>query len=69
MVDNTTDTTAPLCDAQGITSVGSGSTNYDVTRDGRHFLIVTPSDAASTVANPEIQIVLNWHEELKRLVP
>ena len=54
--------------AQGITSVGSGSTNYDVTRDGQHFLIVTPSDAGSTVANPEVQIVLNWHEELKRLV-
>jgi hypothetical protein len=27
--------------AQGITSAGSGSTNYDVTRDGREFLIVT----------------------------
>jgi Tol biopolymer transport system component len=54
---------------QGTTSVGSGSTNYDVTRDGRQLLIITPSDAASTVANPEIQIVLNWHEELKRLAP
>ena len=55
--------------AQGIMSAGSGSTNYDVTRDGRQLLIVTPSDAGSTVANPEIQIVLNWHEELKRLAP
>ena len=55
--------------AQGTMSAGSGGTNYDVTRDGRQLLIVTPSDAGTTVANPEIQIVLNWHEELKRLAP
>jgi eukaryotic-like serine/threonine-protein kinase len=55
--------------AQGITSVGPGSTNYDVTRDGRQLLLLTPSDPGSTGTNPEIQIVLNWHEELKRLAP
>ena len=55
--------------AQGTISGSSGSGNYDVTRDGRRLLIVTPSGAGTTVANPEIQIVLNWHEELKRLAP
>ena len=32
--------------SQGLTSAGSGSTNYDVTRDGRQFLLVSPSDAS-----------------------
>jgi eukaryotic-like serine/threonine-protein kinase len=58
-----------LFSLQGITSAASGTTNYDVTRDGRQFLFITPSDGAAVAANPEIQIVLNWHEELKRLAP
>ena len=37
---------------QGTTSAGSGSTNYDVTRDGRQFLLVTPSDAGSHGRKP-----------------
>ncbi len=43
---------------------------YDVTADGQRFLMV--QDAAITdseAASPHINIVLNWHEELKRLVP
>ena len=40
-------------------------TNYDVTRDGQRFIMV-----ADAQEPPEqINIVLNWFEELKRLVP
>ncbi len=41
--------------------------NYDVSADGR-FLIVTPYDTPTEKVT-EIQVVLNWFEELKRLAP
>jgi len=44
---------------------------YDISRDGQHFLGLI--DAAQTQsgapAAEQIQVVLNWTEELKRLVP
>jgi serine/threonine-protein kinase len=43
---------------------------YDVSPDGRRFLLIKPvgeSEQSSTPAS--ITVVLNWHEELKRLVP
>jgi dipeptidyl aminopeptidase/acylaminoacyl peptidase len=46
--------------------------NYDVTPDGKQFVVITPA-VASTDSNrsstPQINVVLNWYEELKRLVP
>lgn len=47
-----------------------GTPSYDVARDGRRFLMVkelTPADQTS--ARPELIVVLNWLDELKRLVP
>lgn len=41
--------------------------NYDVTRDGQRFLMVKPP--AGNAAAAQLNVVLNWHEELKRLVP
>jgi len=41
--------------------------DYDVTRDGRRFLMVRPS--AEELALPEISVVENWFAELKRLTP
>ena len=42
--------------------------NYDVTPDGRRFLMVQgPGQSAEAVT--QIHLVLNWFEELKRLVP
>jgi eukaryotic-like serine/threonine-protein kinase len=42
--------------------------NYDVSQDGQRFLMLKPSE--STGAAPtQINIVLNWFEELKRRVP
>ena len=40
--------------------------SYDVAADGR-FLMIRPTTEAQT--SPQVVVVLNWHEELKRLVP
>ena len=38
---------------------------YDVTRDGQRFLMVKDQSGSAT----QINVVVNWFEELKRLVP
>ena len=42
--------------------------NYDVSRDGQRFLMVK-AGAAGEAAPTQINVVFNWFEELKRLVP
>jgi eukaryotic-like serine/threonine-protein kinase len=42
--------------------------NYDVSPDGQRFLMLKPSESAET-APTQINVVLNWSEELKRRVP
>ena len=46
--------------------------NYDITPNGKQFVVITPA-GASADSNPssaqQINVVLNWFEELKRLVP
>jgi serine/threonine-protein kinase len=42
-------------------------TNYDVSPDGQRFLMVKPSEQEA--ATTQINVVLNWFEELKRKVP
>ena len=44
----------------------SGDSNYDVSADGQHFLMVQGGAAAGA---PGYVVVQNWFEELKRLVP
>ena len=44
-----------------------GHGNYDVAPDGQHFLMIKQEDVAT---NPEeLNVVLNWSEELERRVP
>ena len=43
-----------------------GSAFYDVTPDGQRFVMVQAQQGA---AQAQINVVLNWFEELKRLVP
>lgn len=38
---------------------------YDISPDGERFLMVKPDDDENT----ELHVVLNWFQELKRLVP
>jgi eukaryotic-like serine/threonine-protein kinase len=45
----------------------ASSRNYDVSLDGRRFLMIQPSAGHATPR--EIVVVLNWFNELKRLVP
>jgi len=40
-----------------------GHAYYDVSPDGKRFLVVSDASAA------EIQVVTNWFEELKRVAP
>jgi len=44
---------------------GVSSANYDVTADGRRFLMVKDSDQDN--GSTKIVVVLNWTEDLKRL--
>jgi serine/threonine-protein kinase len=44
-----------------------GAGNYDVAPDGQHFLMIKQDDA---LTNPkELNVILNWSEELKRRTP
>ena len=43
------------------------SPNYDVSADGQRFLMVKSSEQEQTPT--QINVVLNWFEELKRKVP
>jgi eukaryotic-like serine/threonine-protein kinase len=42
--------------------------NYDVSPDGQRFLMLKPSESAGA-APTQINVVLNWFEELKQKVP
>jgi hypothetical protein len=42
--------------------------NYDVSSDGQRFLMLKPVEQAQA-APREIDVVLNWFEELKQKVP
>ena len=44
------------------------ATNYDVSPDGQRFLMLKPSEQAQA-APTQINVVLNWFEELKQKVP
>ena len=50
--------------------IGAGATNYDVTRDGQGFVMIrTPESSAESSGTTQINLIQNWFEELKRLVP
>ena len=42
--------------------------DYDITPDGQRFLMLKPAEAGEA-APTQINVVLNWFEELKRRVP
>ena len=49
-------------------SLGYGDANYDVSPDGQRFLMLKSVEQQQT-GPTQINVVLNWTEELKRLVP
>jgi len=42
---------------------------YDVSRDGKQFLMIKPASIDQTAAPTSMIVVENWFDELKRLVP
>lgn len=48
-------------------AVGLARPNYDVSRDGQRFLMLKPVEERG--GPTQIEVVLNWTEELKHLVP
>ena len=44
-----------------------GGRTYDISLDGEQFLMM--KDVEGTLETPQIIVVLNWFEELKRLAP
>ena len=55
---------------EGFTVVAS-SRDYDMSPDGERLLMVFPADRSDSgeASRPQINIVLNWFEELKQRVP
>jgi Tol biopolymer transport system component len=60
--------TTPL-PIDGIVSIGPRA--YDVTPDGKHFVVMYPKTQNDTdkAVTAQINVTLNWFEELKRRVP
>jgi len=51
-------------------TAGTAGRTYDVSPDGRRFLMVKVGDGSDQTAAPaSLVVVQNWFEELKRLVP
>jgi hypothetical protein len=48
---------------------GALGRNYDVSADGKRFLMVRSAAPTSNVTPPQLHVVLNWGEELQRLAP
>lgn len=63
-------TPAPLIKDGYVTSPGaSAGRSYDIAPDGQRFLMIKQGGSDQTAAPPRLIVVLNWVEELKRLVP
>ena len=48
---------------------GNRRGDYDVAPDGRFLMITLPGDPTGEGGRPELNVVLNWFEELKQRVP
>ena len=43
--------------------------SYDVSSDGQRFLMIKENESSGKASPPQLIVVQNWTEELKRLVP
>ena len=53
----------------GVASTVGGNRRMDISPDGNCFLMFKEATTEDATGVPEINVVLNWAEELKRLVP
>ena len=58
-------TRTALLDARPYVKGGTSWRNFDVSRDGKHFIMLKPRAGAQRY---EPLVVLNWAEEVKRLM-
>ena len=52
-----------------ITNAGKFGRMYDISPDGKHFLMIKSEEVNPASASTQINVVLNWFEEIKKLVP
>ena len=62
---------SPAVPRPGLTSTDVRGRGYDLLPGGNILTLapVAATDAAAAALRPEVRVVLNWYEELKRLVP
>jgi serine/threonine-protein kinase len=53
----------------GVYRMSGTATAYDIHPDGQRFIMVSEPEDATTSRPQQVNIVLNWFEELRRLVP
>ena len=58
-----------LLEPRYYTGAGNPNRSYNVSPDGRRFLMIKAANADSTTVPPNIVVVQHFDEELKRLVP
>ncbi len=58
---------SPVVLFTGWNTRGGPPVNYDISQDGQRFLVIKEADEEERQG--QINVVLNWFEELKRLVP
>ena len=51
--------------------INGGARSYDITPDGKHFVVMVPKAEATPDKAPaeQINVTLNWFEELRQRVP
>lgn len=54
---------------EGIYLAATSGRAYDVSPDGQRFLMIKSGGSAEGTSRPDLVMVENWFEELKRLVP
>ena len=59
----------PLFRFAGTYRMSGTATAYDIHPDGKRFIMVSEPENPGFVPSRQIHVVLNWHEELKQLVP
>jgi hypothetical protein len=53
----------------GVYRMSGTTTAYDIHPDGKRFIMVSERKDAATTPRQQVNIVLNWFEELRRLAP
>ena len=49
--------------------IREGARSYDITPDGKRFLVMLPASETTSGEAPQINVVLNWFQELKQRAP